>query len=50
MSVDVREDNSLVDLLGALPINPDGMPSHQIIVHGEVVDAEDQSHMPPTPD
>jgi hypothetical protein len=48
--VDVHEDNSLVDLLGAVPIYRDGMPSHQIIVDGEVVDAEDQSHMPPTPD
>ena len=46
ISVDVHEDNSLADLLGAVLINPDGQASHQIIVEGEVVsDDQDNSDL-----
>jgi hypothetical protein len=41
VSVDVHEDNSLLDLMGGLLVNPDGMPSHHIVVDGDVVDPED---------
>ena len=41
VSVDVHEDNSLLDLMGGLLVNPDGVLSHHIVVDGGVVDTDD---------
>ena len=38
VSVDIHEDNSLIDLMGGILINPDGMPSHHVVIDGEVVE------------
>jgi hypothetical protein len=47
VSVDVHDHNPLMDLMGAVLINPGGMPSHRIIIDGDIVTDEDRpTHVP----
>ena len=49
--IDVTTHEPLMDLMGAILVNPDGKPSHHVVIEGSVVDALDSddqpTHVPP---